>query len=472
MKCKWNSPAQLSKRWDQLTRKLPHKSVRCIDDFYHAMVSHVHGLLSLVHVHLNIDSSDEIRLALSCWHRVCSSELDISNPLHKKRLAGRLKHTLFKSRKSSEAAMSSKNAKKSGTLQNQQPTASTIFSMLSSNNVTATTSTAPKQSSIPAVVHTPLVRKKRPRVSPSASATPVLVALTPPSLSGTSMSLSGTPAGVDAPKRQKLSPLATDARKRQIKVRFVPIDKVTQALVTDIGARPKVELSMNGSKRISDVCQHMMTKWAAVQSSDPTATMQFRVVPLGDRVHPGWSVNDISVTCLDILHQCPPQPATDDDTVTLEYRWELTPALSLGELLPTPHKPPSPSQSHPASEDATFVNLNFLPVPPRHPNEDDTDNEPWHDLRDLSPPLTHPAHAAAPPDAAMSLASTDFNSFLDEGPGACTAWMESFLPPPPPPEPSVDHAPDKCRNAVWPQQPDKPTKKRITPTLISQPTAS
>ncbi|RHY23344.1 hypothetical protein DYB25_009803 [Aphanomyces astaci] len=455
MKSKWNSPAQLPKRWDQLTRKLPHKSVRALHDFYHAMVSHVHTLLSLVHVHLNLDSPDEIRLALSCWHRVCSSELDISNPLHKKRLAGRLKHTLLKSRKSSEAAMSAaaKHSKK---------TASTNVST-SPNGVGA--------GPLPAVVHTPIVRKKRPLVnSPMppvpTTATTTTAASSPPQHN---IATPWTLLDYSTSKRRKPSPppSSMDARKRQIKVRFVPIDKATQTLVADIGARPKVELTMNGSKRISDVCTHMMAKWAAVHTTSDDVRRLFRVVPLGDRVHPGWGVDDISVSCLDILHQCPRQPATDDDTVTLEYRWDVAPSSSssttasvnptLGAALPQPL----------LSDDPTYVNLDFLPLPSPH-NDDDDDDEPWHDLRDLSPPLAHPSCVSSDSSShAVALSSTDFNGFLDEGPGACTAWMESFLPPPP-----VDLAPTTAQpTTTWQGVPSDPStkKKRITPTLIKRP---
>ncbi|KAF0684216.1 Aste57867_23802 [Aphanomyces stellatus] len=404
MKSKWTSATLLPKRWDQLTRKLPHKSVVSVQQFYTAMVAHIHDLLSLVHVHFNQDSPDEIRMALSCWYRVCASELDISNPLHKKRLAGRLKHTLIKSRKNSETAILAKQTKRGQS-----------------------------------IVHTPVVRKKRPLQSPDM-----------PSSTRSPMAV-GASADDDDTKRFKPSPI--DLKKKPIKVRFVPIDKATQTLVAQIGARPKVELKMNGSKRISDVCAHMMTKWAAVQDLvGPDAC--FRVVPLGDRLHPGWGADDISVTCLDIFHQCLRQPM-DDDTVTLEYRWTDA-ATSSRFSTPTRPSPPAPQEQQqptPAHE-ITYVNLDFLPPP----IDDHTEAvSPWEEVK-LPPETTTALTSTAPPT------STDFNGFLDEGPSACTAWMESFLPP------LDDHSTPQPMVPPPPMVPlstdGKKPKKRITPTLI------
>ncbi|KAH9130296.1 hypothetical protein LEN26_008656 [Aphanomyces euteiches] len=380
MKRSWTSASVLPRRWEQLTRKLPHKSVSAIQHFYSAMVSHVHDMLLLVHEPLNVESPEEIRFALSCWHRVCSSELDISNPLHKKRLAGRLKNTLLKSRKSSEAAISAQQMKRG--LPPPQPPAITV--------------------------HTPIVRKKRPLQSPEA---PQRTSMTP----------------LDDAKRFKVSP--GDAKKKQIKVRFVPIDKTTQSLVARIGARPKVELKMNGSKRISDVCSHMMTKWAAVQQLvGPDAL--FRVVPLGDRLHPGWSADDISVTCWDIFHQYS-RPLIDDDIVTLEYRWTAS-STSPQHPTTTPpqHEPQAPTPA------TTYITLDFLPPP----------DEDLHWTPSLPLPPTE--------------TSTDFNGFLDEGPGACTAWMESLLPHS---SSLLDTVPTEPAKVHPVRQ-----KKRITPTLISK----
>ncbi|KDO28386.1 hypothetical protein SPRG_06624 [Saprolegnia parasitica CBS 223.65] len=419
MKAKWTARDGLQKRWDQLSKKIPTKTVAQIEAFFTAIVAHVRSLLMFGQVAMDANQPDEVRLALICWYRLFASSpmsgADLENPSQKRAIVHRLTTSFLKSRKQMIAAKSAK-----------KKTAKELASPGAATTVPLTTTTTP--------VHHPLVRKKRALPLPTVETPEKRVRHVP--------SRESSPASSPTPVRAAsvASPayvydLTTPSKKRQIKVRLVPIDKRTQAAVSQTGAMPKVELKMSSSKRISDVCDHMMKKWAAVLPLLP-ARSTLRVVPLGDRLHPGWGTHDISVTCLDIFSHCR-QIAADGlvDTVTLEYRWEMevndenaSPSFVTPNkteyLTPQRVKLPRPTNLTVEKPIPVPLDLDFLPSPHEVPVRDPHD-----------------------PQVTLNF-STDFNGFLDEGPGACSALMDSLGVPP-----SV-------------ATPRKPTK-RITPTLVT-----
>ncbi|OQR83971.1 hypothetical protein ACHHYP_14081 [Achlya hypogyna] len=397
MKAKWVAHDALEKRWEQLAKKIASKTRAQIEAFYADMVKHVSSLLMHGQVAMDANQPDEVRLALICWYRLVASSsitsTDFANPVHKRAIVARLATAFLKSRKQMIAAKSVKKTKEA-----------------------LLVATPP--------VHHPIVRKKR--ALPEAQVAPQKRPRPASPIREFSPASSPEPVRPAATVASPFADVTPSKNKRQIKVRFVPIDKRTQALVSQTGAMPKVELKMSSSKRISDVCEHMMKKWTAVQPLLPVGST-LRVVPLGDRLHPGWGSHDISVTCLDIFNHCQ-KYQTDQlvDTVTLEYRWEVeadenVPPYSASSPLATEYTTP---QRVKLPRSVSLTAEKPIPVPV--------------DLDLLPSP-----HATHDPDPKMTLNfSTDFNGFLDEGPGACTALMDSLCD-------------------------ERKPLKRITPTLVS-----
>ncbi|OQS03790.1 hypothetical protein THRCLA_03929 [Thraustotheca clavata] len=423
IKAKWSEKNELIERWTKLSKKVGTKTKEEFEKFYICIVDNVSDLLKVGKVTMDLNAPEEVRFALLSWYRLVatSTKMDLDNPSEKLSIAHRLTTSFLKSCKQ------------------------LAVSRLEKRNSKEDSSEASLQ-----CVHHPLVRKKRQllasstpqkRARPSVVAAPDDQIISPLSSPNNRRPATTTTPSVTIPDN-------TPSKKRQIKVRLVPIDKRTQAVVSRTGAMPKVELKMSCTKRISDVCDHMTKKWAAVVPFLPPCTV-LRVVPLGDRLHPGWGTHDISVTCLDIFNHCQRQAQnTLVDTVTLEYRWEVeanenTPAFANEFTTPQRQKQITPSSISAQKPIPVPADLEFL----RSPHETPSKFDPTITLNFSTP---HETPSKDDPTTTLNF-STDFNGFLDEGPNACSAVMESL-----------------CTNTTpKPEDNQRKPLKRITPTLIS-----
>ncbi|RLN36839.1 hypothetical protein BBJ28_00004599 [Nothophytophthora sp. Chile5] len=147
------------------------------------------------------------------------------------------------------------------------------------------------------------------------------------------------------------TPQQISRKKFYIKMRMVPLDKQTKSNVVRCGCRPKVELKLSSTKKISEVAAHMSKKWAKVLPILPAgAALRFfqknRTIDsvLGSS---GWSKEDSGVTCFDIWKQCGKQ-SKGENVVEISYLWKA---------------PESPTPSYPAG-DSGLQKLMPLQAPP------------------------------------------------------------------------------------------------------------
>jgi hypothetical protein len=107
-------------------------------------------------------------------------------------------------------------------------------------------------------------------------------------------------------------------KKIYIKMRMVPRDKQTKGDVVRCGCRPKVELKLSSTKKVSEITAHMSKKWSKVRSLLPKgAVLCFFQKNGADK----WSKEDANVTCFDIWKHCGKQ-TNGENVVEVSYRWE------------------------------------------------------------------------------------------------------------------------------------------------------
>jgi hypothetical protein len=118
-------------------------------------------------------------------------------------------------------------------------------------------------------------------------------------------------------------------KKMSILVRLVPADDTTKAYAIQCGHNPKVEVKMRSTKKISDVVDHMVKKWAVIRRLVPSQA-QLRFYPKQDKsqnsptntFHAGWGSEDVAVTCFDILKYCGKKSSKNNENiVNLMYQW-------------------------------------------------------------------------------------------------------------------------------------------------------
>ncbi|CAI5736670.1 unnamed protein product [Peronospora destructor] len=105
-------------------------------------------------------------------------------------------------------------------------------------------------------------------------------------------------------------------------MRMVPRDKQTKAALVRCGCRPKVELKLSSTKKISEITAHMSKKWAKLRSFLPKeAVLCFFQKSGNDK----WSKEDSDVTCFDIWKLSGKQ--TNGENV-VEVSWRFLMPLS------------------------------------------------------------------------------------------------------------------------------------------------
>lgn len=115
------------------------------------------------------------------------------------------------------------------------------------------------------------------------------------------------------------TPQQFSRKKIYIKMRMVPRDKQTKADVVRCGCRPKVELKLSSTKKISEITAHMSKKWAKVRPLLPKgAVLCFFQKNGTDK----WSKEDSNVTCFDIWKLCGKQ-TNGENVVEVSYLWRM-----------------------------------------------------------------------------------------------------------------------------------------------------
>ena len=113
----------------------------------------------------------------------------------------------------------------------------------------------------------------------------------------------------------------SDGSSPKITVRFVPMDKHSQRILHQAGCRTQIELRLSSNSKISYVWEHLTKKWQAATTYLEAGSV-LRFVPVGNRQHPGWGSDDISVSCADIARQLRRNRESGQSVITLEYKWE------------------------------------------------------------------------------------------------------------------------------------------------------
>uniref|UniRef100_M4C6J7 Uncharacterized protein n=1 Tax=Hyaloperonospora arabidopsidis (strain Emoy2) TaxID=559515 RepID=M4C6J7_HYAAE len=116
-------------------------------------------------------------------------------------------------------------------------------------------------------------------------------------------------------------------RKAYMKMRMVPQDKQTKANVVRCGYKPKVELKLSSTKKISEIAAHMSKKWAKVRWLLPKEA----VLCFFEKKGKGkWSKEDSDVTCFDIWKRSGKR-TNDENVVDVSYVWMVPETDVAGE---------------------------------------------------------------------------------------------------------------------------------------------
>ncbi|KAG7393740.1 hypothetical protein PHYPSEUDO_004503 [Phytophthora pseudosyringae] len=365
----------LLQRFDAISTKVRTKSVMEVRQFYTTVVQNISELLEVVENDIDLMNPDQVRIAVWCWSKLMADKqryeefqaLDSEPASVKTNLANVLLQSIIRSRRQMLKAKADNSA-----ANNTASGLTSISAWVSRSNLSSffARGSVPVPEASPVQIHHPMVRKKH-------SVSQGQVALMPPvsSLSVTktakkvltlptvqqpngespggatlrrkrSASTDRSPAADSAKKARSAeveaisftSPTPTDKRSRSrtrhgvafhtpqqfrkkiyIKMRMVPRDKQTKADVVRCGCRPKVELKLSSTKKISEITAHMSGKWAKVRSVMPEgAVLCFFQKNGTDK----WSKEDSNVTCFDIWKHCGKQ-ANGENVVEVSYSWRI-----------------------------------------------------------------------------------------------------------------------------------------------------
>lgn len=423
-KNKWPSAADSSfstlllQRFDAISKKIKTKNVIEVRLFYTIVLSSISGLLKELDNDIDLTNPDEVRIAVWCWSKlltddshkkeyvqsppvcpttatcvsaltfavcVCSFQnVATADPAIKKRLSHVLLQSIIRSRRqmlkakslasftynSAPPYIAMKQAEHQSAQRRDAPRPS-VFSMSASAATAVRPSTQPADGSNPeAVVHHPMVRKKR-----ALAATPSVPKRAVPNVAQQQQPVVGGGDSVTAQKRKRaesaevtavdetplkskrqhiaamesfVSPAPTTGysqqlnrehltsqtppqsskKKMYIKMRIVPMDRTTKACVVSTGCNPKVELKLTSTKKISEVAQHMAKKWEKVRECVPEdAVLRFyekqeeSETDTAAAVGGSWSENDRSITCFDIWKRCG-DTLKSENVVVVYYAWK------------------------------------------------------------------------------------------------------------------------------------------------------
>lgn len=357
----------LLQRFDAISTKVRTKSVMEVRQVYTTVMRNISALLEVVENDIDLTNPDQVRIAVWCWSKLMADKkhseefhsLDSESAAVKTNLANLLLQSIIRSRRQMLKAKSdSKNTPASGL--------TSISAWVSRSNLSSffAKDDIPVSETSTVQIHHPMVRKKHagsqgqvawmpPSSSVTENAIKVLSTAQPShdspgkatSKRKRSTSTDRSPAaGSKKTRRAEVetisfaSPIPTNKRTRSrtrngvefhtpqqsrkkiyIKMRMVPRDKQTKADMVQCGCRPKVELKLSSTKKISEITAHMSKKWAKVRSLVPKgAVLCFFQKNGGEK----WSKDDANVTCFDIWKQCGKQ-SNGENVVEVSYLWKV-----------------------------------------------------------------------------------------------------------------------------------------------------
>ncbi|ETK83689.1 hypothetical protein F441_11422 [Phytophthora nicotianae CJ01A1] len=351
----------LLQRFDAISTKVRTKSVMEVRQFYTTVMQNISELLKVVENDIDLTNPDQVRIAVWCWSKLMADKrhsekfysLDSEPATVKTNLATLLLQSIIRSRRQMLKAKSdSSNA--------PAPGLTSISAWVSRSNLSSffAKGNAPVTEVSSVQIHHPMVRKKHSLMpcagssSVTENAKKVLPTVQPNcnSPSGVTLkrkriaSTDRSPRSTKNNRRDEVesiaftSPIPTDKRSRSrtrngvafhtpqqsrkkiyIKMRMVPRDKQTKADVVHCGCRPKVELKLSSTKKISEITAHMSKKWAKVRSLVPKGAMLCFFQKNGTE---RWSKDDSNVTCFDMWKQCGKQ-TNGENVVEVSYLWKV-----------------------------------------------------------------------------------------------------------------------------------------------------
>ncbi|GMF23942.1 unnamed protein product [Phytophthora lilii] len=364
----------LLQRFDAISTKVRTKSVMEVRQFYTTVMQNIADMLEVVNNDVDLTNPDQVRIAVWCWSKLMADKknyeefqaLESQPESVKTRLANSLLQSIIRSRrqmlkaKSDNAASSDKPTPPGLTSISAWVSRSNLSSFFAKGNAPV-----PQDSNVQ--IHHPMVRKKHPvsrgQVALMLPAGPPLVTENAKKVLSVqqpcgessggaalnrkrSVSTDRSPAPGSAKKARRAvvedatftSPPPTNKRSRSrtrngvafhtpqqsrkkiyIKMRMVPRDKQTKADVVRCGCRPKVELKLSSTKKISEITAHMSKKWAKVRSLLPKGAMLCFFQKNGNDK---WSKEDSNVTCFDIWKHCGKQ-INGENVVEVSYLWKV-----------------------------------------------------------------------------------------------------------------------------------------------------
>ncbi|KAG6609821.1 Threonylcarbamoyl-AMP synthase [Phytophthora cinnamomi] len=365
----------LLERFDAISTKVRTKSVMEVRQFYASVMQNIAEMLDVVDNDIDLNNPDEVRIAVWCWRKLVADtkheedfEVLESDPASvKPRLANVLLQSIIRSRRQMLKAKSDSAAANND--KSAVPGITSISAWVSRSNLSSffAKGSVPAPENPTVRIHHPMVRKKHPvaqsAMMPPSSFPPVsdnvTKALSRPTVQHRnvespgralkrmrSVSTDRSPAPGSAKKTRHAemddltftSPPPSDKRSRSrtrngvafhtpqqsrkkiyIKMRMVPRDKETKANVVRCGCRPKVELKLSSTKKISEITDHMSKKWAKVRPLLPKGAVLCFFQKNGTNK---WSKEDSNVTCFDIWKHCGKQ-TNGENVVEVSYLWRV-----------------------------------------------------------------------------------------------------------------------------------------------------
>lgn len=270
-----------NQRFEYLSKKIPEKSAEQIRQYYYRIIKRINGIFQQNSTRLlNMNDIDEIRIGLLCWYRCC---MNLSSKKSLKTNAVRLENLYVRKRFVKEFLQS--------------------FNKNNKLMMKARQKGFEKKKRSSSVMETSLdVYDAASMVTPTKNLFP-------------------------SKNNQKASPASTPVGRNKMKIIFLPMDKTSKRRVADAGLLSRFHLQISMNAKVADAWKHMMKKWERVVA-DFNGNGRLRFMPLGNRTHPGWGGDDISVSMKDIAAQI----ATPEDQkrriLTLEYKWDVDPTPS------------------------------------------------------------------------------------------------------------------------------------------------
>lgn len=346
----------LLQRFDAISTKIRTKSVMEVRQFYTIVMHNVSELLRNVENDINLTNPDQVRIAIWCWRKLMLNQTHFkefeslnaeASPV-KLKLANLLLQSIIRSRRQMRKA-------KSDLKNTPAPGLTSISTWVARSNL-STFSSQFSASAQKEQIHYPMVRKKQKRVATVTSAVTenVKKALSSVQQPGcdspgrVTLKRQRTTVSDSSPTVKKTCRIGTNTmaitnrapmhdefqsctqngvaistpqqcrKKLYIKMRMIPRDMQTRADVVRCGCRPKVELKLSSTKKISEITAHMSTKWANVHSFVAKGSVLCFYEKDGTGNRP---FEDSSLTCFDIWKLCG-KYSNGENVVEVSYMWQ------------------------------------------------------------------------------------------------------------------------------------------------------